>query len=181
MGETEMKIGDYVWVAVARGQRKKITCPDCFGTGQLDVTLRDGTELSIDCDGCSQGYLGPSGVVETWEYEPSVEGHEITEINQSEKRVEYRVGYSYYSADHVFSLREDAVTRAAVLAEQQAQEEAARMRCKERDTKTWAWHVHYHRKAIRDAEKQIEYHTKKLNVAKLSDKPEKEQTKTEEQ
>ena len=82
MTESNIKLGDQVWVAIARGQRKKITCPDCFGTGQLDVILKDGTTHSIDCRGCEQGYLGPQGTIETWEYEPSVEMHTITKIEQ---------------------------------------------------------------------------------------------------
>ena len=48
------------------------------------------------------------------------------------------------------------------------------MKRKEKDTKTWAWNVHYHRKEIREAQKRIEYHTSKLNVAKLHVKAEKE-------
>ena len=174
--EPIIKLGDYVWVAVARGQRKKITCPDCFGTGQLDVTLKDGTTHSIDCQGCGKGYLGPQGTIELWEYEPSVEGHTITGIEQTISRpIEYRVGHSLYTADHVFASRDGAVARAALLAEQQTQDEANRLKRKERDEKTWAWNVHYHRKAIRDAEKDIAYHTQKLNVAKLHTKQEKEQ------
>lgn len=175
MTESNIKLGDQVWVAIARGQRKKITCPDCFGTGQLDVILKDGTTHSIDCRGCEQGYLGPQGTIETWEYEPSVEMHTITKIEQDIGRPpEYWAGHFCYKADEVFLSRDGAVARAAVLAEQQAQEEADRMKRKEKDTKTWAWNVHYHRKEIREAQKRIEYHTSKLNVAKLHVKAEKE-------
>jgi hypothetical protein len=173
--EHTIKLGEHVWVAVARGQRKKITCPDCFGTGQLDVTLRDGTHHSIDCRGCEQGYLGPQGTVETWEYEPSVELHTITKIEQDiGQPPEYRAGHFCYKADQVFLTRDGAEARAAVLAKEQADEEDARIKRKEKDTKTWAWNVHYHRKGIRDAEKSIAYHTSKLNVAKLHVKTEKE-------
>lgn len=172
-----IKLGDQVWVAIARGQRKSITCPDCFGTGQLDVILKDGTKHSIDCAGCSRGYLGPQGSVETWDYEPKVSVETVTHIEQQiGQPPEYRAGSYCYKADQVFLTRDEAVARAAVMAEEQAQEEAEKIKRKEKDTKTWAWHVHYHRKQIRDAEKSIAYHTAKLAVAKLNAKPEKEKS-----
>ena len=171
-----IKLGDHVWVSRAQGQRKRITCPECFGTGQLDILLRDGTKHSIDCAGCAAGYEPPKGWVELWEYEPSVELQTVTKIEQDIGHPpEYRAGHFCYKADEVFLTREEAVARAAKYAEEQTKEAEAKIFRKEKDTRTWAWHVHYHRKAIRDAEKSIEYHTKKLNAAKLQAKPEKEQ------
>lgn len=166
--DTTIKLGDLVWVAIAKGKRKTIICPDCFGTGQLDVILKDGTTHSIDCRGCEEGYRGPQGTIVTWEYEPSVEAHTVTKIEQDiGSPPEYRAGCSYYKAEDVFLTREDAAAHAVVLAEQQAKDEADKINRKEKDAKTWAWNVHYHRRCIRDAQKNIEYHTSKLNVAKL--------------
>lgn len=165
------KIGDVVWISRADGKRKTIICPDCGGTGQLNVTLWDGTQLSIDCRGCEKGYLGPQGTVELWEYEPSVECHTISEIKQSDRTgTEYKAGYFTYGENEVFLTKEEAEVLAEKQAKEKEQYELDCLQRKHKDTKTWSWNAHYHRSCIRKAEKDIEYHTKKLNVAKLKAK-----------
>lgn len=166
--DKNIKLGDHVWVAIARGQHKRITCPDCFGTAQLDVILKDGTQHSIECAGCKEGYLGPQGSIQTWEYEPKISVETVTHIEQQiGYPPEYRAGSYCYKSDQVFLTRDEAAARAAEMVIEQAKEEAEKIKRKEKDTKTWAWNAHYHRKQIRDAEKSIAYHTAKLAVAEL--------------
>jgi hypothetical protein len=56
-------------------------------------------------------------------------------------------------------------------------EELEKASQKERDTRTWSWNVHYHRRSIREAKKQLEYHTAKLEAARPQAKAEKEAKK----
>lgn len=169
----DFKLRDEVWVANAKAHRKRITCPDCFGTGQFDVIMKDGTAHSIECATCTLSYYGPQGTIETWEYEPSVELVTITKIEQNiDSPTEYLAGNFIYSHDKIFSNQEDAAKYAKTLVEQQSKEEIDRLSRKENPNKSWAWNVSYHRKAIRSAQKNLEYHTAKLNVAKLKAKSE---------
>jgi len=166
-----IKLGDTVWVAIPRGQYKRITCPDCFGTGQLDVILKDGTRHSIDCSACTHGYHGPLGYIDTHDYEPKVSAETITGIEQHiGQPTEFRAGSYVYKADQIYLTEADALARAAEMAQDQASEEALRIKRKEKDTRSWSWNSHYHRKCIRDAEKAIQYHTAKLNVASIKAK-----------
>jgi len=48
--------------------------------------------------------------------------------------------------------------------------EREKIATKEKDTRTWAWNASYHRRQIKDAKRQLEYHTAKLNVASLKAK-----------
>lgn len=170
-------VGEYAWVAQAKGKRKEITCPDCFGTGQLDVLLRNGEQLSIECRGCSSGYEPPSGKIELWEYDPSVEYHKITgfETNLGQEN-EYRVGHFIYPESLVFMDRAAAETQAMIYAKEATKKQEDRILRKEKDTRTWAWNASYHRAQIRKAQSDLEYHTKKLNAAKLHVKEEKAAT-----
>ena len=37
---------------------------------------------------------------------------------------------------------------------------------KEKPARSWAWHVTYHRREIKRAERDLEYHTRALGIAK---------------
>ena len=175
----KFNIGDSVWCATPRGQRKSIICPDCFGTRTLRVILGDDTEMEIECSGCSSGYEPPSGTIQTWDYEPSVEHIRVTGVSSclenGEEKIEYRCGHFVYSHPNIFQKKEDADIRANEMAKEQQEEQDAKILRKEKDTRSWAWCVHYHRERIRTAKRDIEYHSKKLDAANLRvRKPKKE-------
>ncbi len=158
-------IGDIIWHASCRGTDKWITCPDCFGTKTLKVILGDGTELVIPCAGCACGFDPPRGVVKTYDYGPRVEQVEITGVEMSATETKYRSSGWIFKDDDVFATKEEAEARCVELVAQRVQEEADRLHLKEKDHRSWAWHVHYHRDEIRRKQKEIEMHTAKLNVA----------------
>ena len=81
-------------------------------------------------------------------------------------------GFYEVPASELFRTEEEAKTRADEYAKELTDVEHKRLMAKEKDKRSWAWNVHYHRKAIKDAEKQIAYHTSKLNFAKTYAKPE---------
>jgi len=181
--DTRFSIGDYVWCATTRGKRESITCPDCFGTRTLKVTLGDDTEMEIECSGCSAGYEPPCGSVQTWDYLPSVEHHEVTGVSSSLKDgkevTEYRCGHRVFEHLNTFKEKEEADVRAKEMTKESQDQEEKKISQKEKPTRTWSWHVHYHRRQIRDAKKNIEYHSKKLDAANLRVRKTKENTTDE--
>lgn len=172
-------IGDLVWYA--RWDQEKVyeTCPECGGTKHLRVILWDGTEHTIDCEGCKEGYYGPSGRVHRYERTPRAEQLEIIGVEVQEyrevPRVEYRlraIGGGNWCPEEarLFLTKEEALACATTAAAEETEAEKQKVLRKVKEHRSWSWHVHYHRRAVRDAQKNIEYHSKCLDVAKAKAK-----------
>ena len=165
------QIGDQAWRATFDSTPAFVQCPDCCGSGRLRVIMGDDTEVSIDCQNCTRGYLGPQGVLQVYDRAARAELVTITGIEMDADKITYRAQRSPYTwliddAD-LFDDEQQAVARAQELGDQLAAEERARIANKEKDTRSWAWNASYHRKAIRAAQQKIDYHTSKLAVAAL--------------
>lgn len=169
----KFSIGDTVWRAHADRTEKWVTCPDCFGTKTLRVVLGDGTEHTMDCAGCAAGYNPPRGGVQSYDFTPRATNDVITEIRLGPGGVEYTFGGWIFKESDVFPTYEEAMARAAeLIIEREAEEKAAFLR-KTNPNRSWAWHVHYHRDNIRQAERNLAFHTEKLNVARAKAKEDK--------
>ncbi len=174
-------IGDKVWKSTFQSTKNYVECPDCGGTGRLRVTFHDDTQVSIDCKNCSVGYDPPSGRVMVYERHSHSEQGIIVGIEITSDGVEYKLSnpragsgtYWCIKESEIFNTKEEADAYGVILAEEANKEELARVYRKEKDTRTWAWNASYHRRCIKDAEKQIVYHTAKLNVASLKAKEDK--------
>jgi hypothetical protein len=158
-------IGDTVWHAKAMNKEKWITCPDCLGTRTLKVILGDGTEHVIDCAGCSRGYEGPTGSIRSYNYESVIEPKTITGVQIKSDEVEYYSECWILKACDVFATETEARERSAILMTEYEEAERKRLASKEKPSRDWAWHVHYHRSCIRKAEAEYAYHTAKLAVS----------------
>lgn len=174
----QFKIGDSVFCASYGMRQVYKTCEDCGGTMTMRVILFDGTEHVIECECCRAGWQGSIGKVQTYETWPSVETRIVSGMEINGETIRYRFGgsnsYNTFDAENVFSTREAAEARADYLADEQKKIEDERFKQKFKNNKTWSWHVHYHRRQIKDAMKNVEYHTSKLNEAKKHVKEEKE-------
>jgi hypothetical protein len=164
-------LGDTVWHAHHIRAQRTITCPECFGKKYLTVILGDDSKVTIDCAGCASGYDPPKGYVNYYEYSPEVRQVIISKVEITKDHVEY--GYDGTNGSHwiakdteLFSTKEEAEIKAKELAEEWNKEQLARIHRKEKKDHTWAWHVHYYRKQIRDAKKTIEHAQKKLDAAR---------------
>lgn len=176
--EPAFKIGDHVYRAFAGPKTIWITCPECCGSGRLRIILGDDSEVSIPCVCCERGYEGSPGKIQSYSFHADVSEFEISGvesvIEQGNLRVRYSGGCWSIRGSDVFATPEEALRRAEQLTLEHQADEARRLRCKEKQTRTWAWNVSYWRKQIRDAEKTINRAKAKLSVApknpKLADK-----------
>lgn len=174
------KIGDEVWYAQLKWVEKFVKCPECFGLKYLTVILGDQSEMTIDCAGCAKGYDPPMGYVTYWERVPNVCLIRINRVEIQADKTEYGHSQNYrVEESELFLNREAAEIRAIELAKKENEEEVARIHRKDKNNRTWAWHVYYHRSCIRRAEKDLIYHTAKLAVAKQKAKEDKTQQKAE--
>ncbi len=168
---TKFNIGDTAWRAHAGLDHIWITCPECLGSGRLRVILGDESEVSIACECCSRGYEGSLGKMQTYAFRSAPEsvvitGVEITKHGEdSGCRVQYKVGCWSVPDQDLFATRDEAMIRAATLVAEHEAEEKKRLGSKERQHKTWAWHVRYWRSQIRHAKEQIERAEAQLAMA----------------
>lgn len=164
-------VGDLVWIASWETQKKYVTCPDCGGTGRIRVIFHDETQVSIECQRCQSGFNPPSGRLVHYERSPVVRCEAITGVELTDNSIEWKTKNHYRVADgDVFATETDAVERAAQMSAQANADDLQRIAMKEKDTRSWAWNASYHRREIKDAQRRIEYHTAKLNVAKVKAK-----------
>jgi len=164
-------IGNEVWYASRKSTREKVICPECFGQKYLTVILGDDSQVTIDCAGCSAGIDPPKGYITYYKQEIDVSLVVINGIRTYPEYVEYEINKTSCSCNiikdtDIFSTRKEAEIRAKELAEEWNKEQLDKIHRKEKNNHTWSWHVHYHRKQIRDAEKTIEYAKAKLDAAK---------------
>lgn len=166
------KIGDKVWYARAGRYETQILCPDCEGSRRVRVIFANNEETSIDCGGCSRGYEGSSGTITEYKFKADVHQTTIDGVDQYRNKTTYKVNGNeymncYYSFDEkdIFGTEEEAVKRCQELIKEEVDIERDRLLRKEKDSKTWAWNASYHRKNIKNAERDLAYHRAKLAIA----------------
>lgn len=171
MLDLRFQIGDVCWRSTWSSAENYVTCPDCGGTGQIAVIMHDKTEHSIECDNCKRGYDPPTGRVRVYDRIGVAEKVFINGISVSGDKIEYRTSTSHLIAEDVlFDNEQSALAHAASRVVEIDREERDGIQNKEKDTRSWAWNASYHRRCIKTAEKEITYHTAKLNVAKIKAK-----------
>lgn len=169
------EFGQQVWWATCQASENWETCPDCGGTGRLRVTFHDETQVSIDCRNCASGYDSPSGRVRWFGRVPearkiTISGFEFTDGNASYHSFFGQGSYYRIEEDALFATEAEAMEHAEKLAAEHDAAERAKFLTKEKDAHSWAWNASYHRNCLKRAQKEAEYHTAKLNVAKIKAK-----------
>lgn len=166
-------VGDKVWYCDNGTHEFLAPCPDCLGSGRLTVIMGDGAHVGIDCDCCRDG-IYHTGQVKRYEWAAKCCQGRISGLEIDGKKVEYHIGTScqYYSRkeNEVFDTEDEAKTYAEILKAEHEIADEQEFQRKAKGHKSWAWNATYHRRAIRDCEKQIESHKKKLEVAKAKAK-----------
>jgi hypothetical protein len=163
-------LGDWAYRAKLQHSQVEVTCPDCFGRRALRVVLGDDSEVTVECAGCRLGYEPPRGYVHEDRTQAATERVQITKI---EMETNNGVPITYYGGEglyrtveaDLFTNVETAQVRADALQLEHEQEKRARMQRKEKTTHDWAWHVTYHRRCIKQAQRELDYHTAKLAVS----------------
>ena len=178
MDKPKYELGDVVYVGEWKAYERSETCPDCGGTCSIKVTLFDGTEYIIPCEGCKQGWEGPYGYVTRHAYrattfEAIVQGIELGCWSDNKGQWTYQVGTesdyacrSHIKENEIFTTEPEALNFAFAKGRQLEIDSAARVFLKEKPEHTWAWNVTYHRREIKRAERDLEYHSKCLGIAR---------------
>lgn len=170
------EIGQAVWIGdFSPLAPTHVTCPDCGGTGRLRVTFHDDTQVSIDCRNCAPGYDAPTGKVVIYQNAARARQAVVTGMEMRDGKTRWHVdgtsnSYRIVDEEDVFDTEEAALAWAEQKSAAYIKEQRDRISAKEKDTRTWAWNASYHRKQIKEAQRQIEYHSSKLAVAAIKAK-----------
>ena len=173
----KFNIGDSVFKGEYGKVETHVSCPDCGGTRHVTVVLHDQTEIQIECGGCDPGgYRGPTGTVTQYVFTTIAKPFTVTGFTIREGSVEYELnnygGGFYYTAKEgeLFSNSSDAMSAAETQRIEHEAEENKRLMAKTKDAKSWAWNATYHRKCIKDHERQLEYHRSKVKICESKGK-----------
>jgi hypothetical protein len=178
--KTMFALGDKVFKANYGRHEKWVVCPDCFGSKHVKVVLGDGTEIVIECGGCDPGGYQPStGRIRQYEYSTEVKEYTVTGISTGARDgVRYELnnfgGGSYYTGDgdEVFGTREEAYADGEKKRLEHESEENKRWMAKTKNHRSWSWNATYHRNCIKDLERQIEHHRRKVQICAAKAKEE---------
>jgi hypothetical protein len=180
---SKYNIGDKAWFAGRESVEKSVICPDCFGKKYLTVILGDNSQVTIDCVACVQrGFEPPKGYVTYYGYKIDVSQVTINKVEISPNKTEYRFEqdkhcYIVYETD-LFDTKEEAEERAKKLCKEYEEEELEKIHRKHNNNRSWGWNVHYYRRIIRQANKDIEYYTPRLDAAQKYAKEDKKKKGT---
>ena len=145
-----------------------VECPDCAGKKYLRVILGNDEEVTIDC-------VCYRGKVAQWEPKAEAVVHTVRGLETMEGADGIQIRYKFsggrvVDSRDVFATDPEAMIRAEERGEKYAAAQNKRELAKEKDHKTWAWHVHYHRREVKRAKGELERHEAKLDVAKKKDR-----------
>ncbi len=162
------KVGDSAWWA--HNGTKEVThpCPVCYGKLSVTVILGNDESVVTPCDYCGKGYGGPTGVCKEWEWVAGACLVTISAIETNDshegKEVRYRTyNHSMIDASDLFDTKEEAEARCEVRRQEHAEDERKRREVlKEYSTKSFSWHVGYHRREVKNHERSLEWHKSRV-------------------
>lgn len=167
--------GDKVWFAFAGQEQVVEPCPVCFGKLAVVLTLGNGDQVTTPCGYCGCGFEGPKGVVQEWKFNAEARLVEITDVQIRQNSTGEVREYSHKSAGHYYSLdwlrifdtEAEATACAKELAEAAAMTQIRRRNSiKEKNQKSYAWHVGYHLQCAKTAKRDLEYHQARAVVCR---------------
>ena len=164
-------IGDKLWYASNKRKSKTTVCPECLGDKYITVILGDKTELKIDCTTCQSGYDPPKGYIIEYDMMPDVLPIIIKGIEIERDGIRYTTESCYIINENcLYKNRMDAEKRSIELIKEYNAKGKGKINLKEKNSRSWAWHVTYHRQGIKRAEHDLTYHKAKLEISKNKSK-----------
>jgi hypothetical protein len=159
------EIGDVAYAAMIVPKPENVVCPDCGGTRRIKVTLFDWTMHELECEFCRRGYEGAVGYIETKTCIPKAKSVILNGVSVNGEHADWYTNEGVFADYDMFETLEAAFARALDKEKEFEEEEKRRMTRKYNSKRSWAWHVGYYRREIREAEARIKYAKERLGYA----------------
>lgn len=162
-------IGSEMYVVRAESQERSRPCPVCNGDKRVTLILGTGEHVSIDCDFCKAGWLGPTGTEKYYEWSAEVVRCVVSGLEARDGEVRYYTrasngGQYVYPASETYDSLDDAMVACGVAIAEREREQAEQMGRKVKANKSYSWHVGYHRREATEHRRKLEYHEKAVVV-----------------
>lgn len=173
------KVGDTIYVVRGGSTGATRPCRVCNGDRCVTLILGNGDHVALDCEYCGIGREAPTGRETFYEWHAAAVPYSVTGIETistpSGDTIRYRSGaencYSVFDAKDCFPSAEAAAARCAELDAENEAEQERKMRAKEKQNKTYAWHAGYHLREAERSRKQAAYHERKAVLMKEQARP----------
>ena len=170
--EAPFDIGQTFWLPGQATEQVMVECPICAGNKSVTVILGSGEHVTVNCDGCGLGYESASGVIKEYRHTPAAYQFVVAAVER------YAPGEWYLrSTDgrnaYFSELRHTETSALAESAEKIAALEEQNMMYrahKKKGLSKLAWTIRYHREQIRDAERQLEWHSQRVTPLEAKQK-----------
>ncbi len=179
MREVKFKIGDTIYVSKFGRRGIKIECPVCFGKKNITLILGNDDSVIMPCEFCKDGLGTPAkGYVTENRMDAGASAAVISKVSIEQTadgcKVEYQSGsYRYYSKD-VFATEDEALAESKLRADKYNLEHETKAEfIKGKPDKNYSWNAGYHLRLVKNAERDIEYHSKMAKICKHRAKAEK--------
>jgi hypothetical protein len=165
---TPFEIGDTYWAPRTSSEKVRLPCPVCNGTGIVIVLYGGEERVAVDCEGCGLGFDldHARGYVDEWEFEPAAELFVIAEVVSL-----YNGRWSVRSTtgatndfDALLKTEHEALVVSKTRCIEQHERNMQSRQHKRGSAKRATWTAIYHKNCIKDLERQIAWHTARVNA-----------------
>lgn len=146
----------------------RVPCPVCYGKLFVILELGNGERQAVECDGCGLGFEGAQGTIN----EPCA-GSRVDAVTVTGFRLigdQWRIlagdhGEIRWGVEAFATEAEAEIERERLFAEEVKTAADRAYSMAQHKRKRVTWHVYYHRNGLKKAQKDVEYHTRKLSDA----------------
>ncbi len=161
-------IGQTFWAPRTSSEKVVLPCPACKGERVVTVIYGGDEHVVIECEACGKGFNGPQGFIEEWQFTPAASKFVVAgleSMHQDNWRLLSTDGATMDLKDLCATEAEALAVSVQKCADQREHDMRSRQhaRTKARDG---SWSIAYHRNHIADCQRQIDWHTAKINAQK---------------
>ena len=159
------EIGQELWLPLGTPRQITLPCPVCFGNKGVIVEFGNGERVCVECDGCGHGFEGPRGFITEYEHAPDAIPFVVKDVEYYRNGEWNLLSTDARRADYASlrATREEALLVAKKHAEDLLAANMEQRRSKRQRGATKAtWDARYHGGQIKDLERQLAWHRKKL-------------------
>jgi hypothetical protein len=162
-------IGDMIFVPYSHGySRMEQPCSICNGNRSVELILGTGEHQHVACDACVRGYGEPTGVEIVGAATCGVRFGEVTGVAIEDGAWIYTYSGGRARHDEVYLDHASAqeIAETVLLPEEQARAQKLFEALCQQHRRKVAWTAGYHRAALRELRRKMDYHESKLRRAK---------------